>query len=63
MRNKSVTSLKLSLEESKDKIKQMEEYLGPIVDYNSDKWPSNKKDRWIAEYLFILKTEYLKKKK
>ena len=42
----------------KDKIKQIEDYLGPRVDYSTDKWPDDMVDRWIMEYSYELKKRY-----
>jgi hypothetical protein len=55
----------------KTKIKQLENYLGPIMKYNDDGAfkllkKKNKKDLWIYEYYQILKKRYyqrLKRKK
>ena len=58
MANYKISSLKFSKKQTEKKIKEIEDYLGPIVNYDSDKWPKNLQDRWIAEYLYILKTEY-----
>ena len=50
----------------KSKIKEIKNYLGPRVGYSSDEWLSDKVDRWLMEYLLIIKDRYyksLKKKK
>lgn len=48
------------LEQLKKKIKQMEDYLGPRIDYNMDNWPMHLPDRWIMEYCMLLKERYYK---
>jgi len=56
----------LKRKEVKKRIKEIENYLGPKVDYSSDHWPTNKLDKWLMEYLYIIKSDYLmnsKKKK
>lgn len=42
------------------KIKQLEKYLGPRVGYSSDPLPLpwEQPERWLMEYLDILKREY-----
>jgi|TARA_B100001971_G_C17983611_1_gene428692 hypothetical protein len=40
------------------KIKKLENYLGPRVNYTSDVWPTNQVDRWLMEYLICLKEKY-----
>jgi len=45
------------------KIKAMEKYLGPRVDYCSDPFPFKQPERWLMEYLNILKKRQYRKKK
>lgn len=53
----------LTIEELKQKIKDIQDYLGPRVNYTSDEWPFDKVDRWLMEYLFLLKTRYYQRLK
>ena len=52
-----------TLTQLKTKIKHMEDYLGPRVNYNSDHYPMHLPDRWIFEYCTQLKEEYYARKK
>ncbi|MHA1679362.1 MAG: hypothetical protein ACTSW3_11420 [Promethearchaeota archaeon] len=45
------------------KIKKLQDYLGPRVDYSSDRWPIDQIDRWLMEYLYDLQKEYYRRKK
>ena len=48
------------------KVKAMEDYLGPKLDWSMDHWPELLSDRWIMEYCILLKERYyrrLKRKK
>ena len=45
------------------KIKALEKYLGPRINYTSDVWPRYQPDRWLLEYLDILKKRYYKRKR
>jgi len=49
---------KFTLEQLKDRITQMEKYLGPKVGYSSDPLPMKLPERWLMEYLHILKHRY-----
>jgi hypothetical protein len=51
----------LKLEELEKKIKGLQDYLGPRVDYNSDEWPADTVDRWLMEYMTILKIRYYRR--
>ena len=42
----------------KRKIKKIQDYLGPRVNYTTDELPKEHVDRWLMEYLFILKNRY-----
>ena len=50
--------LNFTQEELRKKAKAIEDYLGSRVGYSSDRWPDNKVDCWLMEYLIFLKTEY-----
>jgi len=53
--------VKHSFKQLKTKIKEIETYLGPRINYTSDKYPSNKVDRWLLEYSIFLKSDYYKR--
>ena len=48
----------MRLRELKKKIKQIEDYLGPLVNYTTDEWPEYQPDRWLMEYWYSLKKDY-----
>lgn len=55
----------MKLQFLKCKIKDLENFLGKKVNYDSDNWPLKQPERWLMEYLHILKKDYyqrLKKK-
>ena len=52
---------KLSIEELEKKVKAIEHYLGPRLNYNSDRWPDNPIHRWLLEYSMILKMKLYKR--
>jgi len=41
----------------KRRIRELEAYLGPLVNYTSDEWPEDYRLRWLMEYLFLLKED------
>lgn len=43
-----------------NRIKELETFLGPRVNYSSNEWPKNHVDKWLMEYLFILKSHHYK---
>ncbi len=54
---------KRKIDELKRKIKEIEDYLGPRVKFSSDEWPRNKVNRWLMEYLILIKKDYYRKLK
>jgi len=50
----------------KAKVKALQDFLGPRLDYSTDSWPWNPVDRWLLEYYFVLRElyyEHLRKRK
>ncbi|MBT3406428.1 hypothetical protein HN419_04635 [Candidatus Woesearchaeota archaeon] len=60
-KKKTVSKKKDSLEELKKKVKSMEDYLGPKLDWSMNHWPMYEPDRWILEYCMLLKQRYYQK--
>ena len=52
-----------TLKQLKSKVKAMEHYLGPKLNWSMDHWPENKVDRWLMEYCIELKTRYYRRLK
>jgi hypothetical protein len=52
---------KHTIEQLKTKVKAMEDYLGPRVNYTMNYWPRNRVYRWIMEYCILLKEEYYRR--
>ncbi len=50
--------MRYKLEELETRIKNLQDYIGPKVGYDSDKWPRTQPRRWLMEYLDILKRRY-----
>lgn len=55
--------MRYNFEELKTRIDELQEYLGPKVNYTSDKWPDKQPERWLVEFLDILKRRYYNHKK
>ncbi len=51
----------MKIESLKRKIKQLEDYLGPRVNYTTDRWPDNKVNKWLMEYMILLKNDYYRR--
>ena len=54
--------MKYKFEELETRIEDLQEYLGPKVNYTSDKWPNKQPERWLMEFLDILKRRYYNQK-
>ena len=54
--------MKYKFEELETRIDDLQDYLGPKVNYTSDKWPSKQPERWLMEFLDILKRRYYTQK-
>jgi len=48
-------SMRFTQEQLDSRIKGLQDYLGPRVGYTSDRWPDHQPERWLMEYLDILK--------
>ena len=44
-----------------EKIKELQDYLGPRLNYSTESWPKNQVDRWLLEYLLLLTKQYYQK--
>jgi len=49
--------------ELEKKIKIIQDYLGPRINYSTETWPKNQVDCWLLEYLLELKHIYYKRLK
>ena len=55
--------MRFTLPQLESRIKHLQDYLGPRVNYTSDTIPSEQPERWLLEYLDILKRRrYLRMK-
>ncbi|MFA6888546.1 MAG: hypothetical protein WC254_03545 [Candidatus Woesearchaeota archaeon] len=50
-----------SIEELKADVKKLEDYLGWRVHYSSDLMPERQPERWLMEYLYLLKLRYYRR--
>lgn len=55
--------MKITSKELEKKIKKLQDYLGPKVNYTSDHIPEDIVNRWLLEYLSELKHEHYKRQK